>query len=536
MQSYIRDLEAKLKTIDENKESTNISTADLKKEIARLLDAEAHSSQHVTDLETRLSKSDENVLSLRATVEQLELDLASRQAQVEDLQQRMDRLTTDSDEWRASLEAREVRVSELEEKLKEWEAKKQAAAEDRERLGNLVDGVAKARQSLDIEFTRLQKDTTEETKDAPADAGPSKEQADVGPSKEQSDLQAQFVALQETHTATLADLSAVTAKYRDALREISDLAAQIAEARLSSPLDNDPITDSPAPVYETASVGRRRGMQRRPTGESIDSVGSAGSASSRRLFFRHAASAESLHARSLSQSQSLSQELSSARTPKHSLTANPTGLGSPQMSTQVPKLSLLVPPNTNGILNPAPGTPTDGRTVQSLEKEIMRLQEVLKERETEIGALETTLKELRNPPPKVTALHDVEEDDEEQVLEMSSQSGVESGKLSPATLGKFAKLRRSLIVEHPPRFDDGPSAESETLDRLNELMRCVCMRGSNPFIRIHLYRSMAQKESQHKEQVDGLSDELAKIRRQHDDLTVLARDQVRNIFVCKPNA
>ena len=521
LQSYIRDLEAKLKAIDENKESANISTADLKKEIARLLDVEAHSSQHIADLEARLSKSDENVLSLRASVEQHEQDLASRQAQVEDLQQRMDRLTTDSDEWRASLEAREARVSELEEKLKEWEEKKQAAAEDRERLGNLVDGVARARQSLDIEFTRLQNDTTEETKDGPAD---------VGPSKEQSDLQSQFVALQETHTATLADLSAVTSKYRDALREISDLAAQIAEAKLSSPLDSDPITDSPAPVYDTASVGRRRGVQRRPTGESIESVGSIGSASSRRLFFRHAASAESLHARSLSQSQSLSQELSSARTPKHSLTANPTGLGSPQMSTQVPKLSLLVPPSTNGILNPAPGTPTDRRTVQSLEKEIMRLQEVLNERETEIGALETTLKDLRNPPPKVTALHDVEEDDEEQVLEMSSQSGVESGKLSPATLGKFAKLRRSLIVEHPPRFDDGPSAESETLDRLNELMRCVRIRGSNSFIRIHFYRSMAQKESQHKEQVDGLTDGLTKLRRQHDDLTVLARDQVRKRF------
>lgn len=455
------------------------------------------------------------MLSLRASVERLEDDLASRQAQVEDLQMRMDRLTTDSDEWRASLEAREARVTELEEKLKEWEARKQAAAEDRERLGNLVDGVAKARQSLDIEVARVQNGTAEETKDTPAE---------TAPTKEQSDLQAQFVALQETHTATLADLSAVSAKYRDALREISDLAAQIAEAKLNSPPDSDPMADSPAPIYETASVGRRRGVLRRPTGEAIDSVGSTGSASSRRLFFRQAASAESLHARSLSQSQSLSQELSSARTPKLSLIASPGGLGSPTAGPATPKLSLLVPPNTNGI----PGTPPDGRTVQSLEKEIMRLQEVLKERETEIGALETTLKEMKNPTPKKTALNDVEEDDEEHVLEMSSQSGVESGKLSPATLGKFAKLRRSLIIEHPPRFDDGPSAESETLDRLNELMRYVQVRVPDPFVLIHLYRSMAQKESQHTEQVDGLTDELTKLRRQHDDLTVLARDQVRN--------
>ena len=512
--------------IDENKESTNISTADLKKEIARLLDVEAHSVQHIADLEVRLSKSDENVLSLRASVEQLEEDLASRQAQVEDLQQRMDGLSADSDEWRASLEAREARVSELEEKLKEWEVKKQVAAEDRERLGSLVNGVAKARQSLDIEFARIQNNATEETKkDAPADGPADGAPTDTTLTKEQTDLQAQFVALQETHTATLADLSSVTAKYRDALREISDLAGQIAEAKLNSPAESDPIVDSPAPVYETASVGRRRGMQRRPTGDSIDSAGSTGSISGRRLFFRQAASAESLHARSLSQSQSLSQELSSARTPKLSLTVNPGGSGS--SGTVTPKLSLLVPPSTNGIPTPGPPTPTDGRTVQSLEKEIMRLQEVLQERETEIGVLETTLKELKNPLPKKAVLHDVEEDDEEQMLELSSQSGVESGKLSPATLGKFAKLRRSLIIEHPPRFDDEPSAESETLDRLNELMRCMRISGSSLFILTHLYRSMALKESQHKEQVDGLSDDLTKLRRQHDDLSVLARDQVR---------
>jgi len=47
----------------------------------------------------------------------------------------------------------------------------------------------------------------------------------------------------------------------------------------------------------------------------------------------------------------------------------------------------------------------------------------------------------------------------------------------------------------------------------------------------HLRRSMAQKESQHKEQVDGLSDELNKLRRQHDEVSLLARDQVRGDFL-----
>lgn len=38
---------------------------------------------------------------------------------------------------------------------------------------------------------------------------------------------------------------------------------------------------------------------------------------------------------------------------------------------------------------------------------------------------------------------------------------------------------------------------------------------------------MAQKESQHREVVDTLNDELTGLRRQHDDLSALSRDQVR---------
>jgi kinesin family protein 4/21/27 len=43
---------------------------------------------------------------------------------------------------------------------------------------------------------------------------------------------------------------------------------------------------------------------------------------------------------------------------------------------------------------------------------------------------------------------------------------------------------------------------------------------------------MAQKESQHKEQIDDLSSQLLRVTRQLDDLTVLSRDQV-NTFILK---
>lgn len=39
---------------------------------------------------------------------------------------------------------------------------------------------------------------------------------------------------------------------------------------------------------------------------------------------------------------------------------------------------------------------------------------------------------------------------------------------------------------------------------------------------------MAQKESQHREAVEALNEELLQLRRQHDELTVLSNNQVRN--------
>ncbi len=39
-------------------------------------------------------------------------------------------------------------------------------------------------------------------------------------------------------------------------------------------------------------------------------------------------------------------------------------------------------------------------------------------------------------------------------------------------------------------------------------------------------RSMAQKESSHKEVVDDLTKQLSQVRKQHEELQVLSRDQV----------
>jgi hypothetical protein len=101
-----------------------------------------------------------------------------------------------------------------------------------------------------------------------------------------------------------------------------------------------------------------------------------------------------------------------------------------------------------------------------MEKEIMRLQEVLKEREAEISALEANLKEkehaeqspIVNETPKPSEVEDL------------------AMHLSPTTMQKFNAVCKSMEIHHGvSSVADSASADvdadvDESLDRLNELM------------------------------------------------------------------
>ena len=100
----------------------------------------------------------------------------------------------------------------------------------------------------------------------------------------------------------------------------------------------------------------------------------------------------------------------------------------------------------------------------------MRLQEVLQERETEITALESSLKEKdraaalanlsRSPPADMS------------VTPMNGHVPESSLNLSPKTMSRFKDLRHSLHVQVT---ENGLPASDvdENLERLNELMRSV---------------------------------------------------------------
>ena len=258
-----------MRQYDESNISSSESMSDLKRELLRFREAELHSAKYITDLEVRLAKSDESVLALREHVEKLELECDRRQDEAHVLQERLEGLKKDGQSWRTDLEERERKVLELEAKMEEWQAKKKEAGEAWERLGNVANEVQRERNRLEVDGSNSASGTST-------------------PKEPELAFENQLVSLQQAHTATLADLSSVTAKYRDALREISDLAAQIQEAKLN----NASLTDLSERSVDSGPHRRRMtgGRMEESNGNPINSTG-------RRHFFHQAASAESLHSR-----------------------------------------------------------------------------------------------------------------------------------------------------------------------------------------------------------------------------------------------
>ena len=144
----------------------------------------------------------------------------------------------------------------------------------------------------------------------------------------------------------------------------------------------------------------------------------------------------------------------------------------------------------------------NSKNAASLEKEIMRLQDVLKEREVEIALLEESLKvaesKANNFPTPAKAngfavappLLRIESGESEEFVTPTedhpdyedrsgrstpvSSSPIPPVNLSPKTMNQFRAIRRSLdFNEFKFEGDDSaPSLEQDgSLERLNELMR-----------------------------------------------------------------
>jgi hypothetical protein len=364
-------------------------------------------------MEARLSRYDEDIEALRRDMSKLEQELSESRERcrtmdslVETLRAEREAERRDREQWVKTLEERERKVEALEAQMGEVERERVWLAGERERLGGVVGGVEKARRSLEAEGVNGA-DGSETPFMTPLTEVPSALAFRTGQSLQgtpraddasgplnafhgnqvggglanNTDQGEMLEELRKKHATTLEELNAVNARYQDALHDISDLYAQINEVKLQNGAVGDKASGgdvNEAGVNGSQAEGgtpppETNGFPRGPPTPTQRHRGSrAGldspSASARRLFFRHAASTESLHARSQLQSLSLSQELSSARSPKNSWSANESysqqGLGEglgPKGPGHRPQLSLQLPSE---------------RSADDLEKEIKSLQSV----------------------------------------------------------------------------------------------------------------------------------------------------------------
>jgi kinesin family protein 4/21/27 len=117
---------------------------------------------------------------------------------------------------------------------------------------------------------------------------------------------------------------------------------------------------------------------------------------------------------------------------------------------------------------------TRERSILSLEQEIMRLQEVLKDREKEISLLEESLKESQqNKRPSSAGSSSIRNDD---VHDVDEEPLMANSMLSPKTQNRFDHLRKTMESTngHAISTENGTSnPQDEPLERLNELMLYV---------------------------------------------------------------
>jgi hypothetical protein len=257
-QAYIRDLENKLR-IYSDKDDTHIEVViELRKELAKLKETEANSNRYISELETRLSKSDDINSGLSRKVETLEKEITVREGLYRDLEARVALLDTTSENkvLLNELDTRDKRVAELEKLLEQAVQGRDVADEEQTKMKTKVEAGQVVQMGLLQQISMLQAPRISRAP-TPGDAfyTPAEEMAQpslVSPSPASSrseltppdtpDTQRGMVldltksdeltALRAAHQQTMSELEDISLRYRDARTEITELNTQLAEAKL----------------------------------------------------------------------------------------------------------------------------------------------------------------------------------------------------------------------------------------------------------------------------------------------------------------
>ncbi|KAN0065233.1 hypothetical protein ACQY0O_001730 [Thecaphora frezii] len=561
---YAKELEGRLESITARGDTDAALGADLRREVAKLRDSARTTEKYVKDLEVKLASADESTAKLAAKLSQLEGELQQREADYKNLLARFELLDSGEEAKAMSdeLESRGKRLQELEQRLEAVKSEKEVAAKQQSILLTASAAHEKEKDELlakirELEAAAATVPSRAEDADGPVldreiQAATNRDVQDdsgeVALIKQQVEqLRDELHALRETEAQLRSDYEACNVKYREALREVETLNSQVTEAKLegrfppatsaSFRLDGggDEELEVLAPSDDSHAVNRspmrnttasRRSSIRRPESLLLD-TSNRQSPSNNRLLRRSSGSfigynkadgtrtpGASPSSRPRSMSQSLSQELLAGFSPSQPPSRGPRPLSLTGSVPPSPTLKAFEPDSAANY----------ERKVASLEKEAMRLQEALKDRDEEIHSLETTLRELRSSagPSASASLADGSDaggcsvDDE--VLRLSvdrslSRDDVSNSTslLTPATEKDFDAIRR-LLAEARVTDENGGEPSGESLVRLDDLMR-----------------SMARKETTHREAIESRDAEIGSLRKENETLQALSRDQLVNM-------
>ncbi|GAA5922248.1 hypothetical protein JCM3775_005672 [Rhodotorula graminis] len=565
-EAYVRDLEARLRDVDDADESHGAAVGALRKELARNREQAAATELHVQELEGRLASAEEGNAALRRQIEILERDVAHREESHRDLEARVQLLdsSADSKKLLAEIDDKDRRLLDLERELDAVKVQAGTATDEASRLHKLAQDEKALKEELESRVRTLENGqarnlvatpprtpamrSSDASSLAPPDldavaaaASATDEQAAVVDA-----LRKQVAQLQHARDETTSELDSAKAKYAESLREIDDLNAQVQEARLlrsqasASDLsdaglspsssrfagprrvggqDDDEDEDEVEELASSSVVGGKNGSSaaRRATGPRTPHARRSMPLSPQhRLSFlgRGQGAVSPAHLRSAS----LSQELSSAASSQISCPTIPQPV-SPSPSSHSRRESFFAPSSTSSTSNGV-----GDRSYEQMKSEVLKLQAALDQRDAEISDLEATVQHFRSPfassAPSPSGDRSfpsfpviTERPATPPPLPASSDADL---LLSPHTRSHFDALRASVGGADPATVGLGlstaPDDAALTASRLDDLMR-----------------SMAQKESAHRDAVDVLEGELAQLRRQHDELVVLSKTQVENM-------